>query len=63
MVRKLFKLKGNNYLPFIGLDEKAAVAIQEHFQLSNYQMILLSWLKGFWTGILLSLVLHYIFYQ
>ena len=43
----------------INIDKRAALAIQNHFCLSNYQMLVLSWLKGLWTGILLSLILHY----
>ncbi len=58
MKRKLFNLR-NNPQSLIGFDKKAALAIQNHFRLSNYQMLVLSWLKGLWTGILLSLILHY----
>ena len=59
MNRKLFQLKGENPFSLIDLDKKAALTIQNHFRLSNYQMLILSWVKGIWTGILLSLVLHY----
>ena len=43
------------------LDKRAAQAIQSHFRLSNYQMLVLSWLKGLWTGILISLIFHHFF--
>ena len=58
MNRRLFdpNCKANSLL---GFDKRAALAIQNHFRLSNYQMLVLSWLKGLWTGILLSLVFHY----
>ncbi len=58
MNRKLFKseYKTNS---FTGFDKRAVIAIQNHFRLSNYQMLVLFWLKGLWSGILLSLVLHY----
>ena len=59
MNRKLFNLKNKGPYSFIGLDKKIALAIQNHFRLSNYQMLVLCWFKGLWTGILLSLVLHY----
>ena len=59
MIRKLFKLDTSNSFSIIGLDKRAALAIQNHFRLTNYQMLVLSWIKGLWTGILLSLVLHY----
>ena len=36
-------------------------AAKNHFGLSNYQMLVLSWLKGLWTGILISLIVHSIF--
>jgi len=59
MIRKLFHLNKDQSFSFIGLDKRAAQAIQNHFRLSNYQMLILSWIKGIWTGILISLVLHY----
>ena len=59
MSRKLFKSEPNKNNSLLGFDKKAALAIQNHFRLSNYQMLVLSWLKGLWTGILVSLVLHY----
>ena len=58
MNRKLFNLKSKRQYSLIGLDKKAALAIQNHFRLSNYQMLVLTWVKGLWTGILVSLVLH-----
>ena len=60
MTRKLFNDKSKGSFSLIGLDKRAALAIQNHFRLSNYQMLVLSWFKGIWTGILLSLVLHYV---
>ena len=59
MKRKLFNDDINHPFSLIGFEKKAALAIQNHFRLSNYQMLVLSWIKGLWTGILLSLVIHY----
>ncbi len=59
MKRKLFNIDKQPPYSLIGLEKRAALAIQNHFRLSNYQMLVLSWLKGLWTGILLSLVVHY----
>ena len=59
MKRKLFYIDKKPIFSLLGLEKKAAHAMQNHFGLSNYQMIVLSWLKGLWTGILLSLVFHY----
>ncbi len=59
MKRTLFSLNGKRPYSLMGLDKKAALAIQTHFRLSNYQMLVLTWIKGLWTGILFSLVLHY----
>ena len=59
MKRKLFNIDKKPSFSHLGLDKRAALAIQNHFQLSNYQMLVLSWIKGLWTGILLSLVVHY----
>ena len=59
MIRKLFNADKQKPYSLVGLDKRVALAIQNHFRLSNYQMLVLIWLKGLWTGILLSLVLHY----
>ena len=59
MKRKLFNIDKKPPFSLIGVEKRAALAIQNHFRLSNYQMLVLSWIKGLWTGILLSLVLHY----
>ena len=59
MKRKLFNVDKKPPYSLIGLEKRAALAIQNHFRLSNYQMLVLSWIKGLWTGILLSLVVHY----
>ena len=59
MKRKLFNIDKKPPYSLIGLEKRAALAIQNHFRLSNYQMLVLSWIKGLWTGILLSLVIHY----
>ena len=59
MLRNLFLIKKDQRFSLIGLEKRAAMAIQNHFGLSNYQMLLLCWVKGIWTGILLSLVFHY----
>ncbi len=59
MKRKLFNIDKKPPFSLIGLEKRAALAIQNHFRLSNYQMLVLSWIKGLWTGILLSLVIHY----
>ena len=59
MKRKLFNIEKKTAFSFLGLEKRAALAIQNHFRLSNYQMLVLSWIKGLWTGILLSLVVHY----
>ncbi len=59
MKRKLFNPSEKRKYISIGLDKRAALAIQNHFKLTNYQMFILIWIKGIWTGILFSLVLHY----
>ena len=59
MKRKLFNIDKKPPFSLLGLEKRAALAIQNHFRLSNYQMLVLSWIKGLWTGILISLVIHY----
>ena len=58
MNRKFFK-SAEKSMSLLTFDQKLALIIQNHFRLSNYQMLVLSWLKGLWTGVLLSLILHY----
>ena len=59
MKRKLFNLEKKRSYSLIDLNKRATLAIQNHFRLSNYQMLVLTWIKGLWTGILVSLVIHY----
>ena len=47
------------FFSIIDIDKRCVLAIQSHFGLSDYQLLLLIWLKGLWTGILLSLIAHY----
>ncbi len=56
---KLLNLESDRYNSLNGFNKKTVLAIQKHFGLNNYQILLLSWLKGLWTGVLLSLILHY----
>ena len=58
MIRKLFKSqrKSNSILAF---EKNSSLAIQNHFHLTNNQMLVVIWFKGLWTGVLLSLILHY----
>tara|TARA_B100000965_G_C19239334_1_gene603654 strand:+ start:497 stop:682 length:186 start_codon:yes stop_codon:yes gene_type:complete len=56
---KLISFKNKRLFSMIGFDNKLTNAIETHFRLNNSQMILLFWLKGVWTGILFSLVLHF----
>ncbi len=60
MKRNLFNLDKNKSSSSIGLDKRITLAIQNHFQLTNYQMLIIVWVKGLWTGVLLSLILHYL---
>ena len=59
MTSKLFKIRRKHLLPLVDLDKRASNAIQKHFGLTNYQMLLLIWIKGLWSGILISLIIHY----
>ena len=58
MIRKLSNNDSKLSNTLLGFDKRAILAIQNHFRLSNFQMLVLIWLKGLWTGILLSLILH-----
>tara|TARA_Y100001968_G_scaffold308597_1_gene327570 strand:- start:2764 stop:2955 length:192 start_codon:yes stop_codon:yes gene_type:complete len=59
MERRLFNSDKKRSYNMLSFDKRAALAIQNHFRLTNYQMLVLSWAKGLWTGVLLSLVMHY----
>ena len=41
----------------------ADLAIKKRFNLSNYNMYLLFWLKGLWMGFLLSIIIHNLLYN
>ena len=47
----------------IDLDKKTANSMQIHFRLNNYQMLVIIWIKGVWTGLLISLIIHYFLTQ
>ena len=47
MIRRLFKLDTNKPFSLLGLDKRAALAIQKHFRLSNYQMFVIFGLRVF----------------
>ena len=47
----------NPYFSLFGIN-KLAIIMQKHYNLSNYQIIIFTWLKGLWTGILISIILH-----
>ncbi len=59
MLRNYFKFNINESNLLNDFDNKASQSIINHFKLTNYQLLVLSWLKGIWTGFLLALVLHY----
>ena len=48
-------------MDLIALDRKAAQAVQMRFGLSNYQMLNLSWVFGFVVGVIVTLILHWLF--
>ena len=60
LVNQLFVLIINEFYQLMGIEKVLFQAIQKHFSLTNYQMLIIIWIKGVWTGILLSLVLHYL---
>ena len=45
-------------MDLLSLDKKHALALQKHFDLSNYQMLILSWVMGLVIGFGLGLILH-----
>ena len=46
MSRKLFKLDGKRSISLIEIEKKLDLAIKNHFRLTNYQMLILTWLKA-----------------
>ncbi len=60
MNRKLYKSNSNRRFSIESVEKITSLAFENHFHLSNFKMLILFWIKGLWTGILLSLVLHYI---
>ena len=55
----LFNFKIKQIVELNLIDKKALSALGQNFGFSNYQMLVIYWIKGLWTGILLSLVLHH----
>ena len=58
MFINLVKKIPKQFFSIIDIDKRCVLALKKHFGLSNYQMLLLSWLKGLWTGILISIIFH-----
>jgi multisubunit Na+/H+ antiporter MnhB subunit len=48
-------------MDLIALDKKVAIAIQNRFGFSNYQMLFISWTFGLVMGFSLALMLHWAF--
>ena len=60
---KIKKIVKDNTFSLIDLDKKTANSMQIHFRLNNYQMLVIIWIKGVWTGLLISLIIHYFLTQ
>ena len=41
------------------INKRSMSAIKKHFNTSNDKMIILSWIKGLWTGTLISIIIHH----
>ncbi len=57
---KLFKFVTKNSFAISPFYKRASLAIKHHFQLSDYQIFILCWLKGLWAGILIAFVIHHL---
>ena len=44
---------------FNDIDKKSTRALYTHFKLSRGQMLIIIWLKGLWTGLIISLIIHH----
>ena len=55
------KLHFKRYSSLFWINKVAIMIMQKNYNLSNYQLIVLSWMKGVWTGILISLIVHNLF--
>ena len=58
MPKILYGISINQCLLGNGIDEKVSLVLQNRYKLNNHQFMLLIWLKGLWTGILISLIIH-----
>ena len=58
MLKKLFKGFSKLKTSTNDLDKIVSVTLTNHFRLTSYKLYILLWLKGLWTGILISLVIH-----
>ncbi len=53
-----FKSKINRYLSLFGFINGSPKIIRKQNDLSDSKIFFLIWVKGLWTGVLISLVLH-----
>ena len=58
MTRKIVNFYNLKSYNTSNLDKTASNAIKNHFQLGNYNILLITWIKGLWTGVLVTLILH-----
>tara|TARA_B100000902_G_C26734183_1_gene632849 strand:+ start:268 stop:459 length:192 start_codon:yes stop_codon:yes gene_type:complete len=42
-------------------ENKSPRAFKEHFKINDNKFLVLTWIKGLWTGILISLIIHQLF--
>ena len=48
-------------MDLIALDKNLVQSVQKRLRLSNYQMLNFSWVFGFVVGVIVTLILHWLF--
>ena len=61
MPKSLFNIPVKQNLSGNGIVTRISLGLKNHFKMNTHQIVVLVWLKGLWTGILISLILHQLF--
>ena len=59
MLLRSFNLAIKKFFLVIDINKDITNVIKKNYGFTNNQFLMLCWLKGLWTGFLLSLVIHH----
>ena len=59
MLLRSFNLAIKKFFLVIDINKDITNVIKKNYGFTNNQFLMLCWLKGLWTGVLVSLVIHH----